>query len=106
MEGMFLHPPMRIESGTRQQVPDFFIFVENGGCMKTLFVLYMLTLIHGHSPQVTVLDTFNDALDCYDTVNELKKFYRLGRLTEYNAGLMTFMCIEKKVVKDDCKNPD
>ena len=30
---MFLHPPMRIESGTRQQVPDFFIFVENGGCM-------------------------------------------------------------------------
>jgi len=24
---------MRIESGTRQQVPDFFIFVENGGCM-------------------------------------------------------------------------
>ena len=24
--GMFLHPPMRIESGTRQQVPDFFIF--------------------------------------------------------------------------------
>lgn len=74
--------------------------------MMSVWVLYMLTLIHGHSPQVTVLDTFNDALDCYDTVNELKKFYRLGRLTEYNAGLMTFMCIEKKVVKDDCKNPD
>ena len=24
---------MRIESGTRQQVPDFFIFGKNGGCM-------------------------------------------------------------------------
>ena len=85
--------------------------------MKTIFVLYMLTLMNGHSPQVTVLDTFISASDCYDTVNELQKFYTLRRMSDYNSGLMTFRCIEKKVVKDgrrikaledrlDGKNPD
>jgi hypothetical protein len=36
--GMFLHPPMGIESGTRQQVPDFFIFGKNGGLYEDCIV--------------------------------------------------------------------
>lgn len=95
---------MRIESGTRQQVPDFFIFVENGGCMKTLFVLYMLTLNYGQTPQVIKLDTFDSSSQCSKTSLELWDFYQAEKVVKNKAGIVIFKCIEKKIYSDGCES--
>ena len=68
--------------------------------MKTLFVLYMLTLIQGQSPQVTKLDTFDSFSQCIKTADELRDFYKVERVIKYNAGIVGFKCIEKKFYND------
>ena len=69
--------------------------------MKTLFVLYMLTLNYGQSPQVTKLDTFDSFVACSKTSDELRDFYKLEMVIKYKAGIVSFRCIEKKSYSDD-----
>lgn len=64
--------------------------------MKTVFVLYMLTLIQGQSPQVTKIDTFDSHSQCSKTSLELWDFYQAEKLVKYKAGQVVFKCIEKK----------
>ena len=68
--------------------------------MKTVFVLYMLTLIQGQSPQVTKLDTFDSSSQCSKTSLELWDFYDAEKLVKYKAGRVIFKCIEKKSYND------
>ena len=69
--------------------------------MKTLFVLYMLTLNYGQTPQVTKLDTFDSHVQCSKTSLELWDFYQAEKLVKYKAGQVVFKCIEKKSYSDD-----
>lgn len=64
--------------------------------MKTVFVLYMLTLIQVQSPQVTKIDTFDSHSQCSKTSLELWDFYQAEKLVKYKAGQVVFKCIEKK----------
>ena len=68
--------------------------------MKTLFVLYMLTLNYGQSPQVTKLDTFDSFSQCSKIADVLRDFYTPDIVVKYKAGLVSFMCIEKKNYND------
>ena len=72
--------------------------------MKTLFVLYMLTLNYGQTPQVTKLDTFDSIVPCSDTANKLRDFYNVEDVVRYKAGIVSFKCIEKKIYSDGCKS--
>ena len=69
--------------------------------MKTLFVLYMLTLNYGQTPQVTKLDTFDSIVPCSRTADELRDFYTPDMVVRYKAGRVSFRCIEKKSYRDD-----
>ena len=68
--------------------------------MKTLFVLYMLTLNYGQTPQVTNLDTFDSFVACSKTADKLWDFYQSEKLVKYKAGHVVFKCIEKKFYND------
>ncbi len=68
--------------------------------MKTLFVLYMLTLNYGQSPQVTKLDTFDSIVPCSDTANKLRDFYNVEDVVRYKAGIVSFKCIKKEFYND------
>lgn len=68
--------------------------------MKTVFVLYMLTLIQGQSPQVTKLDTFDSLSQCIKTADELRDFYNVEKVVRYKAGTVSFRCIEKEFYND------
>lgn len=72
--------------------------------MKTVFVLYMLTLIQGQSPQVTKLDTFDTIGQCFATESELDDFYNPDRAVKNHSGIVIFKCIEKKISSDGCKS--
>lgn len=68
--------------------------------MKTLFVLYMLTLNYGQTPQVTKLDTFDSSSQCSKTLLELWDFYDAEKVVKNKAGIVVFKCIEKKSYSD------
>lgn len=72
--------------------------------MKTLFVLYMLTLNYGQTPQVTKLDTFDSSSQCSKTSLELWDFYQAEKVVKNKAGIVIFKCIEKKIYSDGCKS--
>ena len=72
--------------------------------MKTVFVLYMLTLTQGQTPQVTKLDTFDSFSRCSYTHDVLRDFYSVEMVIKYKAGIVSFMCIEKKSYSDDSKS--
>lgn len=72
--------------------------------MKTLFVLYMLTLNYGQTPQVTKLDTFDSSSQCSKTSLELWDFYQAEKVVKNKAGIVIFKCIEKKIYSEGCKS--
>ncbi len=68
--------------------------------MKTLFVLYMLTMNYGQTAQVTKIDTFDSFSQCSKTADVMRDFYTPDMVVRYKAGIVSFMCIEKKSYND------
>lgn len=68
--------------------------------MKTIFVLYMLTMNYGQTAQVTKLDTFDSFSQCSKTADVMRDFYNVEDVVKYKAGRVSFMCIEKKSYGD------